>query len=88
MPYNEVLKDVHPFHTTPKTKKKEYAKEKEVHMSDLVWMGIEVIIILLLVLECWLLWFFAQEHSFFLALLKEHVSDIKQLIKKETKKES
>lgn len=51
-------------------------------ISDVIWMGIEGIIIFLLVLECYLLWFFAKEHSFFLELIRVHLSEIKKHIKK------
>ena len=53
-------------------------------MWDIIWLGIEVIIIVLLMLECWLLWFFAKEHSYFLELIKIYLLEIKSKMKKDT----
>jgi hypothetical protein len=59
-----------------------YAGRKgEKPMQDIIWMLFDVIIIMLLLIECWILHVWAKEHAELMAMIKQQVVDIKDKMK-------
>jgi hypothetical protein len=50
-------------------------------MQDIIWMLFDVIIIMLLLIECWILHVWAKEHAELMAMIKQQVVDIKDKMK-------
>jgi hypothetical protein len=47
-------------------------------MIDLIMLMYQMTVIILLGLECWLLWFFSREHTLMLDLIKHNLGEIRQ----------
>jgi hypothetical protein len=50
-------------------------------MTENLMIMFEFIIILLLILECWILYMFAKEHTLLLDLINSNLSSIKKYMK-------
>lgn len=51
-------------------------------MLDQFMLIAEIIVILLLLFECWILWIFAREHTLLLDIMKHHLIEIRNELKK------
>ena len=43
----------------------------------------EITVILLLIIECWLLWFYAREHATLMSIIAHHISEIRKKVAQE-----